>query len=135
MESGSVKSAIIAYQEILHGARDESVGGQFYGHVYANLGAAYGRVFLYKEAAKMYEAAYQICEERSMLKAYLYACRRYMSGEQYMQLLGRSQVYRDMEDAVKEEIEKIADDVSVLQYEDTLINWKNQYRRISTGEI
>ena len=135
LESGSVKSAIIAYQEILHGERDESVGGRFYGHVYANLGAAYGRVFLYKEAARMYEAAYQICEERSMLKAYLYACRRYMTGEQYMQLLSRSQVYRDMEDDVKEEIEKIADDVKVLQYDDTLMNWKNQYRRISTGEI
>ena len=135
LESGSVKSAIMAYQEILHGDRDESMDGKFYGRVYGCLGAAYGRLFLYEEAARMYEAAYQICEERSMLKAYLYACRRYMSGEDYMKLLQRSGVYQELEEELGREIETLADSVKILQYEDTLENWKNQYRRISTGEI
>ena len=135
LESGSVKSAIIAYQEIIHGERDESVDGRFYGRVYANLGAAYGRLFLYKEAAKMYEAAYQICEERSMLMAYLYACRRYMTGEEYMRLIQKSALFGEVGQEVKEKMDRIADSVKVLQYEDTLNNWKNQYRRISTGEI
>ena len=87
LESGSVKSAIMAYQEIIHGERDESIDGKFYGKVYGCLGAAYGRLFLYEEAAKMYEAAFQICEEESMLRAYLYACRKHMTGEEYMGLL------------------------------------------------
>lgn len=30
---------------------------------------------LYEEAAKMYEAAFQICEEESMRRAYLYCCK------------------------------------------------------------
>ncbi len=135
LESGSVKSAIMAYQEIIHGERDESIDGKFYGKVYACLGAAYGRLFLYEEAAKMYEAAFQICEERSMLKAYLYACRKYMSGEEYLSLLHKSPVYQTVDGELATAITEIEGRIKVLQYEDTLENWKNQYRRISTGEM
>ena len=135
LDSGSVKSAIMAYQEIIHGERDESIDGKFYGRVYGCLGAAYGRLFLYEEAAKMYEAAFQICEEESMLKAYLYACRKYMSGEAYMALLQKSQIYQAVDSELAVEVAEIEGNIKVLQYEDTLTNWKNQYRRISTGEM
>lgn len=135
LQSGSVKSAIMAYQEIIQGERDESVNGKFYGKVYGCLGAAYGRLFLYEEAAKMYEAAFQICEEESMLKAYLYACRNYMSKDEYRSILKRSQVYLNLDAIIEEEIAEIEESVQVLQYDDTLENWKNQYRRLSTGEI
>ena len=135
LESGSVKSAIMAYQEIIHGERDESIDGRFYGKVYACLGAAYGRLFLYEEAAKMYEAAFQICEEKTMLRAYLYACRKYMNGEEYLSLLQKSMVYQELDQGLPEIISEIEDSIKVLQYEDTLANWKNQYRRISTGEM
>ena len=135
LESGSVKSAIISYQEIIHGERDESVEGTFYGKVYGCLGAAYGRLFLYQEAAKMYEAAYQICEEKDMLRAYLYACRKYMSQEEYTSLLKNNLYYQELNSKLVEDIEEIESQIKVLQYEDTLTNWKNQYRRISTGEM
>lgn len=135
LASGSVKSAILAYQGILQGERDESLDGKFYGKVYGCLGAAYGRLFLYQEAAKMYEAAFQICEEPSMLKAYLYACRRYMNREEYYRLLSTSTMYMEMDEELSKELKTITENVRVLQYEDTLENWKNQYRRISTGEI
>lgn len=133
--SGAVQASIMIYRDILNGERDEEIDGKFYGKVYANLGTAYGRLFLYEEAAKMYEAAFQICEELSMLKAYLYACRRYMSGEEYMRLIQRSPLYQKTEEVLQKEIEKVAESVQMLQYEDTLMSWKNQYRRISTGEI
>jgi len=135
LASGSTKSAILIYQGILYGERDESLDGKFYGRVFGCLGAAYGRLFLYEEAARMYEAAYQICEDRTMLKAYLYACRRYMNGESYSQLLEKSQLYLDIDEELTRELVEIAESVQVLQYEDTMENWKNQYRRISTGEI
>ena len=135
LESGSVKSAIMAYQEIIHGERDESVDGKFYGKVYGCLGAAYGRLFLYEEAAKMYEAAFQICEEESMLRAYLYACRKYMNGEEYMALLQKSPIYQTVDSELADVITEVEGRIKVLQYGDTLDNWKNQYRRISTGEM
>ena len=81
LESGAVKPAILIYQSIIHGAHDDSVDGKFYGRVYGCLGAAYGKIFLYEEAAKMYEAAFQICEEESMRRAYLYCCKKSMSSE------------------------------------------------------
>lgn len=135
LASGSLKSAILSYQAILFGERDESLDGKFYGKVYGCLGAAYGRLFLYEEAAKMYEAAFQICEDLSMLKAYLYACRCYMNREEYNQLLMKSPLYLEHDEKLQQEIEEIESAVQVLQYEDTLENWKNQYRRINTGEI
>ena len=135
LESGSVKSAIMVYREILYGERDESMEGTFYGKVYACLGAAYGRLFLYREAAKMYEAAYQICEDKDMLRAYLYASRNCMSGEEYMQLLQKSQLFQEVDSEIAKTAGEVADSVTVLQYEDTLEHWKNLYRRISTGEI
>ena len=135
LESGSVKSAIMAYQEIIHGERDASIDGKFYGKVYGCLGAAYGRLFLYEEAAKMYEAAFQICEEESMLRAYLYACSKYMTGEEYMGLLQKSAVYQAVDSTLPKKVAEIESRIKVLQYEDTLESWKNQYRRISTGEM
>ena len=83
----------------------------------------------------MYEAAYQICEEESMLRAYLYACRRYMTAEEYRNHIQKSSVYQTMNDRIVAEVSEAEAKVSVLQYEDTLENWKHQYRRISTGEI
>ena len=83
----------------------------------------------------MYEAAFQICEEESMLRAYLYACRKYMNGEEYLSLLQKSQVYQEVDSRLAKTVSEIEDGIKVLQYEDTLSNWKNQYRRISTGEM
>ena len=135
LESGAVNSAISIYLGIIRGARDESVDGKFYGKVYASLGAAYGRTFLYEEAAKMYEAAYQICEEKNLLLSYLYACRCYMNQEAYLELLSRSTVYQEVNELLKERLEEMKNEQVQLRYEDTLENWKKQYRRISTGEI
>lgn len=135
LQSGSVKSAIMAYQDIIQSERDESLDSKFYGRVYGCLGAAYGCLFLYKEAADMYETAFRICEEESMLKAYLYACRCYMTRDEYNRLLQKNHTYQRIEGILQEEICEIENSVKVLQYDDTLEQWKNQYRRISTGEI
>ena len=43
LESGEVEEAILVYQAILNGEKDETVDDKFYGSVYAGLGAAYGR--------------------------------------------------------------------------------------------
>ena len=63
LQSGSVKSAIMAYQEIIHSEKDESLEGKFYGRVYGCLGAAYGRLFLYEEAARMYSSEIEYSDE------------------------------------------------------------------------
>lgn len=134
LESGAVKPAILIYQSILHKEHDETMEGKFYGRVYGCLGAAYGRVFLYEEAARMYEAAYQICEEESMLKAYLYCCQMYMTKEAYQKLLVRSERYMDMDAMLKEDISEMGQASRPVLNDRTLDKWKEEYRRIGTGE-
>ena len=87
LESGEIEEAILVYQAILNQEKDESVDAKFYGRIYAGLGAAYGRLFLYQESARMYDRAYQICEDPNLLKPYLYASYKYMSLEEYHILL------------------------------------------------
>ncbi len=135
LQSGAVKSAISIYQSILQEETDESISGKFYGKVYGCLGAAYGRLFLYEEAAKMYETAFQICEEESMLKAYLYACYRYMSEDEYRSLLQKSQVYQGIDLLLKEEMQEVEKNIKFSFEEDTLERWAEQYRRTGTGEM
>ena len=102
--------------------------------MYGCLGAAYGRLFLYKEAARMYEAAYQICEDESMLRAYLYACKKYMSNIEYNDLVQKSSIYQKIDKWLEEERQRLEDEVQYLAKEDTLSKWKDHYRRMNAGE-
>ncbi len=135
LESGAVKPAILIYQSIVHGIHDDSVDGKFYGKVYGCLGAAYGRMFLYEEAARMYEAAFQICEEESMRKAYLYCCKKFMSSQSYTKLVENNEVYQQVNEALENEIEELKKRLKPALNEETLVEWKEQYRRLGTGEI
>ncbi len=134
LKGGSVKAAIAIYHKIINDDHDESVEGRFYGRVYGCLGAAYGRLFMYREAARMYEAAYQICEDESMLKAYIYACKMYMDRTEYEAMLEKSQMYQRIDSWVTGERERLEQEVQSLSQEDTLRKWKDQYRRMNAGE-
>ncbi len=136
LESGAMKSAILIYQSILHDEQDETMDKKFYGRVYACLGAAYGRMFLYREAAKMYETAFQICEEEAMLTAYMYACSRCMSEDEYQKLLKKSPVYAEADEKLKEEVKASLESDYIAPIDKQILDaWKSQYRRLGTGEI
>ncbi len=139
LQSGAVKSAIMIYQSILHeeSTLDQPAGmdKKFYGRIYGCLGAAYGRLFLYKEAADMYERAYQICEDKNMLKAYVYACYRYMSEKEYESLLQKSKVYKEIDLLLKQEMQDTEQSLKFSFQEDTLEKWKEQYRKTGSGEM
>ncbi len=124
------ENAVLAYQSILAAQRTEGVSAEFYGKVYACLGAAYGRLFLYREAAKAYSAAYQICDDYEMVRAYIYACRQYMSAEEYHLLLAEKDLFKvaDKENAAA--ISAVEESVPE-HIDDSVINdWKKTYREI-----
>ena len=131
LANGSISQAIRIYKSILSEEKDESVERKFYGHVYANLGAAYGRMFLYQEAAKMYLQAFQICEKTYMLQAYLYACRNCLTAEEYQKLLMKNEVYLKLDEQIVMEIQDVKEqdlgslDSSVIE------EWKDTYRKIA----
>lgn len=134
MQSGAYQTAISIYRKILQEESEEAVDKKFFGKVYACLGAAYGRLFLYQKAARMYEAAYQICEDEALLRAYVYACCRFMSKEEYRKLLDQSVIYG----RVHQELEMICKETKIKEpaegMEQTISAWKEQYRKMGIGE-
>lgn len=129
LESGEIEEAIIVYQAILNQEKDETVDAKFYGRIYAGLGAAYGRLFLYEESAKMYDRAYQICEDQVLLKPYLYASYKYMSLEEYHILLTKHEEYVEINAQMRQEIEDLKLEMPTELDEEMLDKWKRQYRR------
>ena len=129
LESGETEAAILVYLSIIHGEWDETLDHKFYGRVYACLGAAYGRMFLYEEAAKMYEAAYQICEEESMVTAYIYCCKHYMKEDEYRELLLKNGSFGVIDLAIRKREQEIAGNMPQVNAEDQLKQYKNYYRR------
>ena len=109
--------------------KDETVDAKFYGRIYAGLGAAYGRLFLYEESAKMYDRAYQICEDQVLLKPYLYASKKYMSLEEYHILLTKHEEYVEINAQMRQEIEDLKLEMPTELDEEMLDKWKRQYRR------
>ena len=127
--SGETEEAILVYQSILNEATDDSVDTKFYGKIYACLGSAYGRLFLYKEAAKMYDRAYQINEDDTLLRPYLYASFKYMSMEEYHILLTKHPKYSEENMRLHREIEDIKQKLQIETSPEQLDKWKRQYRR------
>ena len=129
LESGEIEEAILVYQAILNQEKDESVDAKFYGRIYAGLGAAYGKLFLYQESARMYDRAYQICEDKALLKPYLYASYKYMSLEEYHILLTKHEDYVEINALMRQEIEDIKENLQLEPNKVLLDKWKRQYRR------
>lgn len=129
-KSGEYASAALVYQSILNKEWDDSLEKEFYGHVYACLGTAYGRLLLYEEAAKMYYKAYQICEEPEQLKVYLYCCYRAFPEEQYTKLLSGNAALLSLNSVLKEELKRMRMDMDLEISQEQLAVWKREYRRI-----
>lgn len=132
LESGEIEEAILVYQSILVGEKDESVDKGFYGRIYANLGAAYGKLFLYQEAAKMYDRAYDVLQDPKLKKSYLYASNRYMSLEEFHILLTKSEELATLNMEMHQECKEIEKNTQVEHSMDVIEKWKHQYRRSHT---
>jgi len=130
LDSGETEEAILVYQSILNEMPEGSIDDKFYGRVYACLGAAYGRLFLYQESAKMYDRAYQMCGDVSLLKPYLYASYRYMSMPEYAILLTKNADYANANAQMRKEVDEVRLGVQINEPEDELLEkWKRNYRR------
>ena len=128
--SKEYESAILVYQSILNKDWDESVDKKFYGRVYASMGSAYGRQFLYKEAAKAYQEAYKICEQPDMLKAYLYSCYKALPHDEYLKMLSGNPILLSLDTVLRDEMEKTKKKIGTDIPEEKLNEWKKEYRRI-----
>ena len=129
LESGEVEEAILVYQAILNEGEDENTDPKFYGKIYASLGSAYGRMFLYQQAARMYDRAYQICQDKALIKPYLYASYKYMSLEEYHILITKQEEYMEINAQMRREIEEVRAAMPADAGPEMLEKWKRQHRR------
>ena len=130
MESGEYEDAVLVYQSIVQEEWDESVSRKFYGRVYACLGTAYGRMFLYEEAMAAYKEGYRILEDSSVLKAYLYCCLKTKAPEEYVKMLSGNSAFLSMDAVLKEELKKARKENDLDIDEKELDKWKSQIRNI-----
>ncbi len=133
LKNGETEEAILVYQSILRGLRDENLEESFYGKVYACMGAAYGRMFLYKESMAMYDKAFQICNDPALVKCYLYAASRCLDETQYRLILSKSEVFEEIDEMLKTEISFVKSQVDFLPTQELLDQWKQTYRMDHVG--
>ena len=86
-------------------------------------------MFLYQESAKMYDCAYQICGDKTLIKPYLYASYKYMSLEEYHILITKSEEYMEINAQMRREVDKINQEVSVEPEPGIMEKWKRSHRR------
>lgn len=114
-------SAIRNYYNIINGSRDPKLPGLFYAKVYHNMGTAYAKMFLYRQAAGFFEEAYKIGQHEESRRCFL-AAERLAKGED---------IIEDMEDSgeacvVRKDIEnfmdnaRYSDEYRQLQHIDSL---------------
>lgn len=73
-------SAIKCYEKIINGKKDPTLSGLFYAGVYHNMGVAFSRMFLFKDAAMCFKEAFRIGQHEESHKCYM-AAERLMHGE------------------------------------------------------
>lgn len=77
----------------------------------------------------MYEKAYQICGDDTMLRAYLYACSKYMQEDDYQELVLKSEKYMKLAEEV-EAMEKKTESLRDKENDKQLLeSLKSRYRR------
>ncbi len=128
MNSGAYADAALVYQSMLNDTWDESVDRQFYGRVYACLGSAFGRLFLYQDAAEAYQKAYDICDDEDMARAYLYCLKKTLPKAEYDQVIKGNGLFENLERDLKKEIRdaKRSEDLDLTDQD--LEAWKKAYR-------
>ncbi len=131
LKNGECEAAILIYQTIVNKEWDETVERSFYGKIYACLGSAYGKLFLYDQAAAMYEQAYRYYHEEEILKPYLFCCYMSYPAEEYVKMLSGNALYLSVDAKIKEDLKQMQERVITENEEVQIDKWKTEYRNMN----
>ena len=127
MEKEKYLSSIYEYKNLLNSNEAGEQSKELIGNIWHNLGTAYARLFLFKEAANCYEKAYELNGNPESEDARLMA-ERFLSGEE-----GLIQAPEEFVNKL-EAIAMLNSGTQKRQYRkaisDVIFNWKEEYRRI-----
>lgn len=145
LDNECYRSAAICYEKILNGPRDVTLPAYFYAKVNHNMGVAYSRLFLYKQAVHYFEEAFCIGRIEASDKCRLAAARlalgeniierddatekEYVLKREIETLMDNARYSDDYR--MLTDIEKIKDDGDVQNYYEritkVLEDWKTEY--------
>ena len=153
MEKEKYLSSIYEYKSLLDSNEAGEQSKELLGNIWHNLGTAYARLFLFKEAVSCYEKAYKLNQNEESLKEALMASsclkdemgfdlavQKYGVPESFVQevkqelsLAGRTEVLSSFENKL-ETIAGLNTPAKRAEYHkavsNIIFNWKEEYRRI-----
>lgn len=152
MESKRYLSSVYEYKRILEAEDVDSEDKGLIGNVWHNLGTAYARLFLFKEAAACYEKAYKLNEDAESLKECLFSYRCMHDEDGFLEiakkyfiddmgiceiknelsLISRCEETLKFETKLEEIVELKQTDKIRMQQEisNIILEWKQNYRKI-----
>ncbi|MDR1801278.1 MAG: hypothetical protein LBQ95_05530 [Lachnospiraceae bacterium] len=133
LAQGEIVAAIAIYQSILAKTYSNDDAPTNTGEIYSHLGAAYGRILLYKEAAQNYKEAYKILKDEGSLVAYLYCLRLVLPEDSYSKELQEKPDYIIGDQLLSAKLKQIKNENirKTFNLNDTDFEvWKEEYREI-----
>ena len=153
MEKEKYLCSIYAYKHLLTSTDAQLADPAVVGNIYHNLGTAYARLYMFREAIDYYRTAYDKNQDPETLKEWLFAYRCLKDDDAFMKtalehglddmqiteiknelsMYSRNQDIKDFE----EQLAKYADEINTgdrvrfaKESERLLAGWKDEYRRI-----
>lgn len=145
MEKEKYISSIYEYKRLLESADAGVQEERILGNIWHNLGTAYARLFLFKEAIHCYETAYGLNRNEESLKECLFAYRCLHDEMGFLKTAGKYELSQEKIEEIKTEISEARRSEEIVAFENQLetiagtnkqavsniiFNWKEEYRRI-----
>ena len=103
-------SAISNYEEIIYGRHDSSLGEEFYGNVWHNMGTAYAGMYDFTMACECFRQAMELNHNEATIKCYYYAMQFIRMREE------KGQTEESSEDGITEDVDDSQDAREELMY-------------------
>ena len=103
-------SAISNYEEIIYGRHDSSLGEEFYGNVWHNMGTAYAGMYDFTMACECFRQAIELNHNEATIKCYYYAMQFIRMREE------KGQTEESSEDGITEDEDGSQDEREELMY-------------------
>ena len=104
---GMYSGAVSLYRQILQNRNQGKTGIQFYAGVLSNMAGAYGRMFLFREAADCLWQSYEMVRSNAVYRSYLAILPLYLSEEDYKKRLEELKVPKEQLDKIEEEKQEV----------------------------
>jgi tetratricopeptide (TPR) repeat protein len=146
IEKEKYLGSIYEYKRMLEASDAYQQTSETLGNIWHNLGTAYARLFLFKEAINCYETAYKLNKNEESLKECLFAYRCIHDEMGFLRVATQYELSQEHIETIRGELSDIRHCEEIMKFEESLdqnvagndstihniiLNWKEEYRKIS----